>query len=95
MGYGDGMSIVVLSIFAALILILLVVLIAVAFKIIETLKKLDLIIDDITAKSKKLDGVFDIVDNTSNMMSGISGRIIEAIVIFVQNFLDRKRKKED
>lgn len=95
MGNLDGMYIIVFSIFAALILILLVVAIATFLKIIETLKKVDQVVDDINGKAKKLDGVFDIVDNTSNVVSSISGKLTESVLGIVQNFLDKKKKKEE
>lgn len=95
MGCVDGMYVVIFSIFAALILILLVVSIAVAFKIMETLRKVDEVIDDINHKSKKLDGVFDIVDSTSNAVSSISNKVVESIVGMIQNLIERKSKKED
>ena len=91
----DGMYIVVFSIFASLALILLVMLIAVAFKIIETLKKVDAVIDDINGKAKKIDGVFDIVNSTSSFVTTFGNKISDFVIGIVQNVIDRKKGKED
>ena len=46
-----------------LLIILVVVLIILVVKLIKTISKVDLVVDDVNLKVKKLDGVFNIVDN--------------------------------
>ncbi len=92
---GNGLYIVVFSIFAVLILILLIVSIIAVLKVIETLKKVDNVIDDVNGKAKKLDGLFDIVYQTSNVVSSVNSKIVDCIVGIIQNFLDKRKKKEE
>lgn len=75
--------------------ILLVVLIVLVVKAISTLKKVDTIIDDINIKSGKLNGLFDIVDNTTDTLSLISDKVVGAVVNGVSSLLSRKKKKEN
>lgn len=76
--------------------ILLVVLIILCFKIIGTLKKVDQVVDDVNSKVGKLDGIFDIIDRSTDVVSSISDRIIDAISGVVSKlFSKRKRKGED
>ena len=49
--------------------ILLIVLIVFVVRMMETLKKLDSAIDDYNEKSKKLNGVFDLIDTTTDTIS--------------------------
>ena len=91
----DAMYTIVFSIFVALVIILLIATVAVALKIIETLKKLDEVIDDINGKAKQLDGLFGIIDHTSNTVASISNKVTDIIVGIVQKLLDKKNKKEE
>ena len=61
---------IILYILAA---VLLVVLIILALKSIKTLKKVDEVIDDVNQKSAKLNGVFNIIDNTTDAIATVSG----------------------
>lgn len=75
-------------------IILVIVFIVLGIKLIKTLKKVDNVIDDVNGKMSKVDGVFDIIDKTTDYASSISDKIIGAISGFI-NVLLRKKKGND
>lgn len=56
--------------------ILLVALIILVIKAIKTLAKVNNVVDDINNKSRKLDGLFDVIDNTTDMISDVSDKFV-------------------
>lgn len=80
-------------IFYILLIILVIALIVLVLNAIQTLGKVDRLVDDVSRKSKKLDGVFTIIDNTTDAMVGFS----DMIVSFTADRIGRifKRKKEN
>lgn len=76
--------------------ILLVVLIMLCFKIMGTLKKVDQVVDDVNIKVGKLDGVFNIIDRSTDAISTVSDKVIEFISgAITKLFLRKKNKKEE
>ncbi len=76
-------------------IILLITLIIFVIKGMKTLSKVDKVIEDVDAKSKKLNGVFDIIDNTTDMISSFSDKALELIISKVQNLFSRKKKNKE
>lgn len=72
--------------------ILLVILIVLAMRLLKTLRKVDHIIEDVQDKSSKIDGVFDLVAQTTDAVSILSNKIIEATVGFVTGWLSKKKR---
>ena len=72
--------------------ILLIALIVVCIKILGTLKRVDKIIDDVEQKSSKIDGVFDLVANTTDTLSIISSKVFDFGIGFVSNLFSKKEK---
>ena len=80
----------------ALLSILLVVLIILGIKLIDTVNKTNAVLDDIEKKSKSLDGIFATIDNVTDAVSLISDRLVDGIAGVVGNlFSFKKKKKED
>lgn len=75
--------------------ILLVVLIILSIKIMFVLKKVDNAIEDYNKKSKKLNGLFDIIDNTTDTISSLSDKIVNLIISSITGLLTKKKKKEE
>ena len=73
--------------------VLVIVLIVLGIRLIKTIKKVDVMIDDINTKMSKLDGVFDIVDITSEGAVTISSKIL-AFISNALNVLTNKRGKD-
>ena len=74
-----------------LLIVLIIVAIAIGIKIIGTLNKVDVLIDDVTKKVKTLDRVFEIVDTVNSKMAMLG----DSVVGFVSGAIKRlfKNKK--
>ena len=78
--------------------ILLIVLIVLSIKLIITINKIDDVVDDINGKVNKLNGVFQIIDTTTDALAGISDKVAESISFVVKKLFIRNKKengKED
>lgn len=64
-------------------------------RLLNTLDKVDKAIDDYNQKSSKLDGLFDIVDNTTDMVSNISDLAVDFITKSITNIINKKERKEE
>ena len=82
-------------IFYIVLIILVIVLIILGIRAIKTLEKVDKIVDDINYKSSKLDGVFNIIDTTTDMVSNFSDTIVNGIAGGVEKIFNRKKEKKD
>ena len=76
-----------------LLIVLIIVAIVIGIKLIGTLHRVDMLVDDVTAKVKTLDRVFEIVDVFNNKMSEIG----DTVVGFVSGGIRRlfKNRKKD
>ncbi len=77
------------------LIVLVVVLIVLVVKAIQTLNKVDKTLDDINEKSSKLDGLFHIIDNTTDVVVGISDSIVSFVASGIENLINRKKVKKD
>lgn len=76
------------------LIVLVIILIILGIKLIKTLKKVDTVIDDVNVKMGKVDGVFNLIDKTTDYAANMSDKIISSISNFV-NVLLRKKKGND
>lgn len=77
-----------------LLIILVIIFIIVGIRLIRTLKKVNIVIDDVNVKMNKVDGVFDIIDKTTDYASSISDKIVNGISNLIGSLL-RKKKGND
>lgn len=82
-------------IFYISLIILVVAGIILLIKLMTTLKKVDGILDNVDHKANQLNGAFDIVDNVTGAINGVSGKIATAIYDTVNKFVDRKKDKNE
>ena len=68
------------------LIVFVIVLIVLGIKLIKTLKKVDNILDNANTKMTQLDGVFSIIDMTSDYASSIGNKIL--------NFISKLFKKK-
>ena len=61
---------------------------------IKTLSKVDKTIDDINEKSAKLDGVFNLVDKSADVLNTISDTAVNYITGLFLKLVNRKKNKE-
>ena len=74
--------------------ILLLALIVFVIKMIKTLSKVDKTIDDINQKSAKLDGMFDLVDKSADVLNTVSDTAVNYVTGWFLKLVNRKKNKE-
>lgn len=78
-----------------LLIILVIIFIIVGIRLIRTLKKVNIVIDDVNVKMNKVDGVFDIIDKTTDYASTISDKVIGALSKVINTLFFKKRGNDD
>ena len=74
--------------------VLLVALIVLVIKCIGTLKKINTVVDDVSEKAGKLNGVFDIIDHTTDVITSVSDKAIDFLSGMVTGLFSRKNRKK-
>lgn len=77
------------------LIVLVIIFIILGIRLIGTLKKIDSVIDDVNGKMSKVDGVFDIIDKTTDYASSISDKIIGGISSFIGVLLGKKKGNDN
>jgi uncharacterized protein YoxC len=79
-----------------LLVVLLILLIMISYKVIKTMDKVKIIVDNVDDKVQSLNGIFATIDRFSNGFSVVGDRFIDFIVgIFTKLFSHKKSKKEE
>ena len=73
--------------------ILLVILIILGIKLINVMNKMERVVDDINTKVSSLNGVFSIIDATTDKLSLLSDRMVDGISSLIRKLFARKNKK--
>ncbi|MBR2840985.1 MAG: hypothetical protein IKF01_03850 [Bacilli bacterium] len=81
--------------FYIMLIVLVVALIVLVIEAIKTLNKVNGLLDDITNKSKQLDGVFNIIDGATSAVNNFSDSIVGAITNTLTKIIKRKRDKDE
>ena len=89
--YIDLNKVLPIILYIALI-VLVITLIVLIIRLMKTLKKVDGVLDDVNSKMEKVDGVFTLIDQTTEYANSLSDRIINSISNFVNSILKRKKK---
>lgn len=82
-------------VFYILLMVLVVVLIILAVNAIKTLGKLDKLVDDISLKSMKLNGVFNIIDGATDAVVGFSDSIVGIFTNGLNKIFNRKKDNKN
>ena len=77
------------------LIILIVIFIVLGIKLIRTLGKVDKVIEDVNGKMTKVDGIFNIIDKTTDYASTISDKIISGISNFISVLVRKKKGNDD
>ncbi len=75
--------------------ILLIVLIILGIKLIITMNKIENVVDDINVKVNKLNGLFSIIDLTTDKLALLSDKLVDGISSLVRKVFSRKKRKDD
>ncbi len=78
-----------------LLIILIVVLIIFMIKAFDTLKKIDLTIEDVNAKMSKLNGVFSIVDRSADVINMVTDKMVGVVSSSINKIFKKKSKKKE
>ena len=85
------LCVVLLYISLITLIVLLIIFIA---KAIQTLNKVDKLVDDINVKSSKLNGVFNFIDGTTDALANVSDVIVTFIADAITGIFRKKGKNE-
>ena len=78
-----------------LLIILLIVGIILGIRSIQTLNKVDKVVDDVNDKVQSLNGFFNLVDFTTDKIVSLTDRIVDGISGLIGNVFKRKHTSED
>ena len=76
-----------------LLIILIMVLIATFIKLIGTLNKVDILLDDVTNKVKSLDKVFEFIDVMNDKMSALGETVVGFVSGGIKGLFKHKKRK--
>ena len=64
-------------------------------KLIVTMNKIENVVDDINGKMKSLNGFFSIIDFTTDKLSLITERFVDAVSSLIRRIFNRNRTEEN
>ena len=73
--------------------ILLGILIVLGIKLINVMNKMEQVVDDINTKVSSLNGVFSIIDATTDRLALLSDRMVDGISLIIRKLFAKKNKK--
>lgn len=74
--------------------ILLGILIVLGIKLINVMNKMEKVVDDINIKVSSLNGVFSIIDATTDKLALLSDRMVDGISLIIRKLFAKKKKKD-
>ena len=75
--------------------ILLVVLIILGIKLIITMNKIEDVVNDINSKVKSLNGLFSMIDYTTDKLALLSDRFVDTVSSLIRKIFMRKEDKDN
>ncbi len=89
------MSEVLLIIIYSLIAILLIVMIVFIIKLFGTLSRINKTLDEVNTKVEKLNGVFNIIDTTTDYLSLLSDKLVDKVTNVISSLFSKKDKNKE
>ncbi len=74
--------------------VLLIVIIIVATKLISTVDKINILLDDIEGKSQSLNGLFDAIEKVGDTLSSANNKLTSFFTGVVKKVVKKKKKKK-
>ena len=74
--------------------ILLGILIVLGIKLINVMNKMEKDVEDINTKVSSLNGVFNIIDATTDRLALLSDRMVDGISLIIRKLFAKKKKKD-
>lgn len=78
-----------------LLIILLIVGIILGIRSIQTLNKIDKVVDDVNDKVQTLNGFFNLIDFTTDKIVSITDKVVEGVGGLIGSIFKRKNKSND
>ncbi len=75
-----------------LLIIILIIGIVLAIKCLITLDKVEKVVDNVNDKVRALDGIFHIIDTTTDKIVLITDKVVEGITSLIMNLFSSKKK---
>lgn len=73
--------------------ILLIVLIILGIKLIVTMNKIENVVDDINVKVDKLNGLFNVIDYTTDKLALLSDKMVDGVSYIIKKIFKSKKNK--
>ena len=74
--------------------VLLVILIILGIKLIHTVDKTNMILDDAYNKTKSLNGLFNAIDSITDTLSAISDSLVGTVTTAIAKIFPKRKKKD-
>lgn len=78
----------------SLSIILIIILIVLGIKLIHTIDKANIILEDVEKKSKSLNGIFHVIDGVTDTLSVLSDTMVTSITKVIGKIIPKRKKKE-
>lgn len=78
----------------SLLIVLVIILIILALKALDTLTKVDAILDDTKKKLDNLDSVFSFMGTVNNKLTVITDAVVSNVISFITNIFKKKGKED-
>lgn len=78
-----------------LLIILLIIGIILGIRSIQTLNKVDRVVDDVNDKVQSLNGFFHLIDFTTDKIVSVTDKVVEGISGLIGTVFKRRHKNED
>ena len=78
-----------------LLIILIIIGIILGIRAIQTLNKVDRVVDDVNDKVQSLNGFFNIIDFTTDKIVSITDKVVEGISGLIGNVFRRRHTEKD
>ncbi len=78
-----------------LLIILLIIGIILGIRSIQTLNKVDKVVEDVNDKVQSLNGFFNIIDFTTDKIVSVTDKVVEGISGLIGHVFKRRRTKND
>lgn len=76
-------------------IVLLIVLIILGIRLIQTIDRANRLLDDVEQKVSSLNGFFHIVDTITDNLAFLSDKVVDTVSGFITKIFKRKKKEEE
>lgn len=77
-----------------LLIVILIVGIILIIKLIQTMNKVDKVVEDVNHKVQSLNGFFQVIDFTTDRIVGLSDKIVDLVSNGIDRLINMKSKKK-